>query len=109
MTSTNLDVLHWVQSRCGGQIYDKSQDARIRSGANKRFYQLVLAQRDAVVAFFSCIHPYVIIKKKHVELARAFLALPKYVRLHSPLKDLMYRQMKALNHRGGLNFQLELL
>ena len=97
LTSTHLGVLEWVEQRCGGKIYKKSNGTP--DGKNKPHWQLVFMGNRTIRRFLEPLVPYLIIKADQARIALEFLAIPRYTR-DSVLREEYYLLMQSLNARG---------
>ncbi len=72
-TNRDLPVLLWIRSLYGGNLFEKHR----RSLKHSRSYELRIGKKESVGMLLNDIYPFVRIKSKQVELALAFLSLPR--------------------------------
>jgi hypothetical protein len=72
ITSTNRNVLEWVQARLGGSIFDEKRTEK----KNKTCYKWQISG-DTACEFFHAIHEFSLIKKRELEIAMFYGSLPK--------------------------------
>lgn len=93
--NTNLEVLEWIQSKFGGTIYDQ---VRSVPGNRKPFWAWHTSGHKAKT-FLEMIEPFVIVKRRQIQVALQFLSLGRHQ--HVPAaRAALCGQMAELNFRG---------
>ena len=93
ISNVNLEVLEWIQSLVGGNIYTHDKP----KGNRKMNWQIYLSGKPAK-QLFDAIEPFVIVKRQQIALAREFYCLQgKRV---PQARAALWERMRELNFRG---------
>src|SRR3990172_7553126 len=74
IANTNFEVLEWMQSLCGGAIYDHTKKIDRGNRQESRVWHL---QGKNAQAFLEMIEPFSIVKRRQIDLALKFLRMGK--------------------------------
>jgi len=98
--NTDKTVLDWFSAIFGFDGVHTRSGGFQRQPQNKPVYTLLLGDKKAA-EFVSLILPYLIIKRRHAELAIKFQALKDYQRNTFDKETKLFLEMKKINRRGN--------
>jgi hypothetical protein len=90
-SNTNKKIIYWLYSIFGGHVYTR------KSKGNHKESYIWRIRKEASTNFLNQISPYLRVKKKQANLVYEFLTSD------NKNKELIYHEIKKLNHRGAMN------
>ena len=108
VVNTNKDVIDWLSNNFGGHVYEIKRHSQRNPKWKKRFEWHFVPSREYQWVLKGIL-PFLIIKKRQVEIALAFMAtIGKSKYRLSPeqfnLRESLHQELKKLNSRGtGFN------
>lgn len=96
--NTHRGVMDWVQSRCGGAVYERVQGGVNRQQNRRAMFTWHLYGRHAA-PLLRALRPLLIVKARQADVALEFLGLGFRTQAPAARADL-YERMRGLNQKG---------